>query len=114
MTSDFKNRARMFHAAIRQALLQEWDPIGIGTITEAQDEYDSYVPSIYKMLISQKPRHEIFDYLWQLETDHMGLVGDRQATEKFAERLMRVSEEVDKAMTQMPTPPAPSVTPGGH
>jgi len=114
MNSDFKNRARMFHEAIRRALLQEWDPIGIGAIAEAQDEYDSYVPSIYKMLISQKPRHEIFDYLWWLETEHMGLTGDRQATEKFAERLMRVSEEVDKAMAQAPMPPSPSVGPGRH
>lgn len=94
MTTDFRDRARRFHAAIRHALLMEWDPIGVRGIPEARDEYDSYVSPIYKMLISRKPRHEIFDYLWWLETEHMGLTGNRQATGKFADRLMRISEEL--------------------
>jgi hypothetical protein len=107
MTSELRNRARIFHEAIRRALLQEWDPIGVGAIAEAQDEYDAYVPAIYKLLIARKPKHEIFDYLWWLETEHIGLTGDRQATEKFAERLMRIPEEVERAMVQSP-PPSPS------
>ena len=94
MTTDFKDRARRFHEAIRRALLTEWDPIGVREYPEAHDEYDSYVSTIYKMLISRKPRHEVFDYLWWLETEHMGLTGDRQATERFADRLMRIPEEL--------------------
>lgn len=114
MTSEFRSRARAFHEAIRRALLQEWDPIGVGTIPEAQDEYDAYVPTIYKLLIAQKPKHEIFDYLWWLETEHMGLTGDRQATEKFAERLMQIPEEVDKALGSAPPPAPPSFGAGRH
>jgi nitrate reductase alpha subunit len=95
MTIDYRNRARRHHEAIRQALLKEWDPIGVSDIPEAQDEYDSYVSAIYKMLISERPQHEIFDYLWWLETEHMGLIGDRQATERFADRLMAIVREVD-------------------
>jgi hypothetical protein len=60
--------ARRIQAAIRQALLTEWDPIGVGEIPEAQTEYDSYVLSIYKMLVSRKTPHEIFEYLWWVET----------------------------------------------
>ena len=97
MTTDIRNRARIFHEAIRRALLQEWDPIGVGAIPEAQDEYDAYVSTIYKMLIARQPRHEVFKYLWWLETEHMGLTGDQQATEKFADRLMQLPDEVDKA-----------------
>jgi len=100
MNTDSKYRARIFHRAIRQSLLREWDPIGVGAVSEAQDEYDAYVPSIYKILIMHKTPQQIFDYLWRLETEHMGLTGDRQATEKFAERLMRIPEEVDEAMSQ--------------
>jgi hypothetical protein len=40
------------------ALLKEWDPIGVGQIPEAQDEYDSYVPDVYKLLITRRPKHE--------------------------------------------------------
>lgn len=98
MTDSLPNHAQLYHEVIRRALLSEWDPIGVGAIPEAKDEYDSYVPTIYRMLISGKLRHEIFDYLWWLETEHMGLIGDRQVTEKFADRLMRIPDEIRKTV----------------
>jgi tetratricopeptide (TPR) repeat protein len=102
MTADFRGRARVFHEAIRRAFLNDWDPIGVRGIAEAQDEYDSYVPTIYKMLISRKPRHELFDYLWWLETQHMGLTGDRQATERFVDRLLQIPDEIEAAAISNP------------
>jgi hypothetical protein len=99
MTTSHQEQARIYHNAIRQILLKEWDPIGVSEIQEAQDEYDSYVGEIYKMLISRKPKHEIFDYLWWLETEHMGLTGNRQATEHFAERLAKLPSEIADAKT---------------
>ncbi|MGC8561307.1 MAG: hypothetical protein ACP5O1_11585 [Phycisphaerae bacterium] len=78
------------------ALLKEWDPIGVGQIPEAQDEYDSYVPGVYRLLVTRRPKHEVFDYLWALETQRMGLTGDRQATERFAERLLRIPQEIEE------------------
>jgi hypothetical protein len=47
------------------------------------------------LLITRRPKYEVFDYLWQLETKQMGLAGDRQATEHFAERLLRISREIE-------------------
>jgi len=82
-------------AAIKAALLNEWDPIGVKQFPEAQDEYDSYAPHIYTLLITRRPKQEVFDYLWWLETEHMGLTGARQATEQFAERLLRISREIE-------------------
>jgi hypothetical protein len=94
-SSESLNRARQYHERIRTALLKEWDPIGVGGIEEAQDEYDSYVPAIYRLLITRRPQHEIVDYLWWLETTHMGLTGDRQATEHLAQRLLRIPLETE-------------------
>jgi hypothetical protein len=80
--------------------MEEWDPIGVSHIPEAADEYDGYVPTVYKLLIRRSPRHEIFDYLWWLETEHMGLCGDRQATERVAARLLALPNEVsDQRLT---------------
>ena len=78
------------HQAIHQVLIKEWDPIGIRHIPEAQDEYDQYIPQIYQMLISSKPKHELFDYLWELERDHMALSGNHQKTERCAEMLLKL------------------------
>lgn len=41
--SEFWDRAMRYHQAIREALMKEWDPIGVAHIPEAQDEYDGYV-----------------------------------------------------------------------
>jgi len=97
MTSQNLSRARLFHDAIRKALLRQWDPIGVGSAADGQDEYDSYVGQIYKLLITRSTKNEIFDYLWWLETVHMGLVGDRQATERFAEQLCQLPFQLDQA-----------------
>jgi len=96
--SKHEDRARAYHQAIKRALLEEWDPIGVKGIPDANYEYDAYVQTVYKMLISRQSRAEIFDYLWWLETQHMGLTGDRQATEKFADRLLEIPSEVESKM----------------
>jgi hypothetical protein len=93
-SSERLSRAKQYHGAIKTALLREWDPIGVSQIPEAQDEYDSYVPAIYKLLITRRPQQEVYDYLWWLETEHMGLRGDRQATEQFSDRLLRIPQEI--------------------
>lgn len=92
--SEHLERARSWHATIRKALMERWDPIGVREIPEAQDEYDHFVPAIHKILVTRRPKHELLDYLWWLETVHMGLVGDRQATEAFAEHLQGLAEKL--------------------
>ena len=77
---------------IQKILLKEWDPIGIQDIPEAQDEYDSYIPSIYQIIQSKKTERELFDYLWWIETEHMGLSGNRRYTQTIAHKLFELSE----------------------
>lgn len=94
MTIDIQQQQRMHFDAIRPILLKEWDPIGVSEIKGAQDEYNRYAGLIYKLLIDRKPELEVFNVLWCLETEHMGLTGNRQATEHFAERLRKLSDEI--------------------
>ena len=86
--SDWRNRAKRYHEAIRIVLLKEWDPIGVADIPEAQDEYDAYVPGVYKRLISRASEEEMFTYLWEIETEHMGLCGNSNHTRAIAKRLL--------------------------
>jgi len=76
------------HEKIKNVLMQDWDPIGVQEIPEAQDEYDNYVPMIYSMLISRKPVNEVLEYLLWLEGEHMGLTVDHQRTQLIAEKLV--------------------------
>ncbi|MEI8329518.1 MAG: hypothetical protein WCG14_05940 [Chlamydiia bacterium] len=85
-------RAKQFlMEEIQKILLKEWDPIGIQDIPEAQDEYDSYVSDIYKLIQSKRTESEVFDYLWGIETEHMGLSGDKKHTQTIAHKLFKLS-----------------------
>jgi hypothetical protein len=94
--SKYVDRAREYQTAIREILMKEWDPIGVSDIPEAQDEYDSYVPHIYSQLIHHMSEQEVFDNLWEIETDHMGLYGNRQQAERVAKLLMELGERIEK------------------
>ena len=108
MASIYLDRARRYQKAIRLALLKEWDPIGVGDIPEAQDEYDSYVYHIYGLLIRRRPKQEIVDYLWELETEQMGLPGNWQRAEWFAERLLLIAKQMDEDSEATPPPGSPT------
>ena len=87
--------AERYLEAIKAALLNEWDPIGVKQFPDVKDEYDSYAPHVYTLLVTHRPKRELVDYLWRIETEHMGLTGNRQATERFAERLLRIPREIE-------------------
>lgn len=90
-----KDQGRRLQRAIREGLLQDWDPIGVRGIPEAHDEYDGYVDRISELLHSGASLGDVFKFLWWLETEHMGLQGDRSATERFARRLIELREAMD-------------------
>jgi hypothetical protein len=82
---------------IREALRLDWDPIGVGHGPEAHDEYDAYAPTIYSLVVGDKSPEEIVEYLWWLETEQIGMLGDRAATERFASRLLELRADFRKA-----------------
>ena len=67
-----QRRARVIQGAIGDLLLKEWDPIGIADVPEAQDEYDSYVGRVYRVLASGASPQAVAEFLWAIEKD-MGL-----------------------------------------
>ena len=66
-------RSREILDAIRQILLQDWDPIGVRDAPAAQDEYDSYVGGVYRLLASAASPEIVADHLRVIETERMGL-----------------------------------------
>jgi hypothetical protein len=94
--SKYLNRAREYHDAIKQILMNEWDPIGVRDILEAQDEYDSYVPDIHGLLIHHESEEKLLEHLWLIETDYMGLCGNRHKTENVAKLLIELRERMEK------------------
>jgi hypothetical protein len=78
------------HAQIREILLRQWDPIGVADVPQAQDEYDSYVGEIASAVLAGHSASEIADHLVLIETDEMGLSGDRTRALRAASSLARL------------------------
>ncbi|SLN72937.1 hypothetical protein ROA7450_04081 [Roseovarius albus] len=72
-----------------------WDPISLnetmgGWKGEAfEDEYDSYLLKAAGMLWNKRTAEEVVEYLFQIESQHMGL-GPDKITPKMRERLLAV------------------------
>ena len=71
--SDKERRAKEIMESIRQILLHQWDPIGIKDVPNAQDEYDSYVGGIYRLLASHASAEEIAKHMNEIGEVQMGL-----------------------------------------
>ena len=63
MASSEQQRARAIQESIREILLRDWDPIGVNDMPEAQDEYDSYVGGVYRLLASHSSTDQIVHHL---------------------------------------------------
>ena len=80
------------YISIAEALHYKWDPIGISDIPRAIGEYDSYVPELYELICQNADGEVIFDYLWGIEVQHMGLDGNRAATLAFVDYLKEITK----------------------
>ncbi len=92
---DRERRAREIQEAIRHVLLHEWDPLGVSQCPEAQDEYDSYVGGVYRLLASGAAVAEIDQHLRDIEVRLMGLCGatDRSAV---AQKLLSLNARLQR------------------
>jgi hypothetical protein len=67
--------------AIRHILHSEWDPIGCGV---PHDEYDSYIPGIYRLLQECGDVRKLAAHLEKLETISMGLPSNSPRNRRVA------------------------------
>ena len=82
----------IFYNEVRNAVHRRWDPIGVAVYSNEMGEYDSYIPALCEILNKGAGRQRIFEHLWIMETDSMGMDGDREATEEFASWLYQLVE----------------------
>lgn len=61
------------HNRVDEILHYLWDPIGVAGAPGARDEYDSYVPTVVKMLFEGSDAEAIALYLHRVEVESMEL-----------------------------------------
>jgi hypothetical protein len=78
-----KYQSRESRARVREILMREWDPIGVAGVPEAADEYDTYVGTVYVMLMDQRAsEQQLASYLYNIAADYIGIT----ATPDLAKR----------------------------
>jgi hypothetical protein len=71
MTKSREKRAAEIQDAIRQILYRDWDPIGVcGDAPE--DEYDSYIGGVYRILASSRSEEALIRFLAGAFEDILG------------------------------------------
>ena len=84
--NNFEIRSKVSNE-IDKILWEDWDPIGINDVAP-RDEYRSYVPQILNLTnMSEKSGIEIADRLYHIETEVIGVSGNKEQCGKIAEKI---------------------------
>src|SRR5437773_9776236 len=62
MSESREKRAAEIQDAIRQILYRDWDPIGVSGAAP-DDEYDSYIGGVYRILASSRSEEALIQFL---------------------------------------------------
>ena len=87
-----QNQSGQLPQQIKRLLSKEWDPIGVSDTSGAENEYDAYVPHATWLVEKKVSKKKIFSFLWEIETKHMGLTGNRVATTEIARKLFNLGQ----------------------
>jgi len=94
-----KHQSRESRALVRTLFWREWDPIGIASPDETDDEYDTYVDKAYVMLMDDRATaQEIAAYLLDIATRYMGLPHSAllvERSERTAKMLITMRPEFE-------------------
>jgi hypothetical protein len=81
--------------SIHAVLLNDWDPIGVQGVPDAENEYDGYSLPIYKILQERRSEAALLDYLkWMLQ--RMGLTTSESNLRSVAGKLLEINVSGDE------------------
>ena len=73
MKDSKEQRALEIMKDIHDVLWNDWDPIGVRRMGGPEDEYDSYIGGVYRLLASGAAREQLIAMLRGIQTDSMGM-----------------------------------------
>ena len=85
MSQQLSPEHKELYQRVDEALHYLWDPIGVSDVPEARDEYHSYLPHVFSLLVRRASAQEIADFLDHTATQTMGLANTERGRERFKE-----------------------------
>jgi hypothetical protein len=97
MKRDLSKKEKVFYKKIARILWKDWDPLGAyNEKDEWDDEYDGYVPSIFRLAIEDRDVYKISNHLTELQTISMGMstaLGNEH-DKNIAELIIKTKQEI--------------------
>jgi hypothetical protein len=94
MAPKLTREERVLHRRCDEVLHYLWDPIGVASAPAARDEYASYLPRVFALLLGGSGADEIVAYLVGVETERMGLPGNPARARRTAEVLIEWRDSI--------------------
>jgi hypothetical protein len=85
-----QRHSQVLRDTVKEILLREWDPIGIGGEDAAKDEYDAYVTGICACTAQRQSIEEVIKYLLWGEAEQMELQADVERARRVAGRMVQL------------------------
>lgn len=80
---------------IDEILFYKWDPIGISDSSWSRDEYQSYLPQVFRLALENNNPQPIAEYLGVITTVNMGLPLIPSHDLTIAELIMDIKIDLD-------------------
>ncbi len=74
---------------VREILLRDWDPCGVGTNTALADEYDEYPPAIVNLVTRRSSSVEMSQALIEIEKG-LGIALPEHQRERAVQALLAI------------------------
>jgi hypothetical protein len=80
--------------AIDEILWRDWDPIGVNDMPEARDEYQSYLPHIFRLAVEGKDAEHISSSLVATIEESIGLGASREHCLMVARKIVDAKNDI--------------------
>ena len=92
MNNKLSTSEKGLYRRVDEILFYLWDPIGVCDIPMARDEYQSYLPQVFKLLLNDSKDHEISAYLIKVVSGSMGMSANSKNALEIARLLIETKE----------------------
>ncbi|USD20444.1 hypothetical protein [Microbulbifer variabilis] len=82
------------YKAIDEILWRDWDPIGVNEMPEARDEYQSYLPHIFRLAVEGKDAKHISSSLVATIEGNIGLGASKEHCHRVASKIVSAKNEI--------------------
>ena len=90
---------KLLYKRIDEILFYVWDPIGVAPEPRTRDEYEMYLPQVFKLALENEDPKLIADYLHNITNTEIGLPSKLKNCIETAEIILKSKHYIDEMLS---------------